>query len=117
MNNEETEPRGSRVELLNVIATYLIELNEHRAELYTALKTGRVTPSSKSNFFKSFKRFYDMTADIVTDDKLLTEIEDWFDNYNDKKLMRGIELSREHQKQLESIFPIFQMRIKPPYIE
>ena len=115
------ELKENEIQILNLIAGYLVELNEHRAELYTALKFNKVTPTIKYNFFKSFKRFYDMTASLTaaSDGSLNKEIEAWFKTYNDNKLSKGIELSLKHQEQIErcGVFTFFKIKIKPPYIE
>ncbi len=116
--HEKFELVEGRIRILNLIATYLIELNEYRAEIYTALKFSKITPSIKQNFFKSFRRFYDITSGVVEDEDLKADVEKWFQYYTDEDINTGIELSLKYQKALEKrgIFPVFQMKITPPYL-
>lgn len=117
---EQKEVISGRVRLQNIIASYLVELNEYRSNLYMAIKFGKKSPSYFQDFIQIFKKIYDLTSTTISDEKLKVEIDEWFRNADDNKLSKeeGLLLSLAYQKSLESenILSLFEEPISPPFV-
>jgi hypothetical protein len=126
MMSEETERKEAREELTpqGIVAAYLVEMNEYRSDLYSTLKMGSLTPQAVLNFIRSFRKFFDMTAVVVSDAGLKEEINKWFEGINASAvsntnyMKKGIDLSIMYQDEVSGsgIFAFFTEPIVPPFL-
>ena len=121
----EREVRDDRINVQNVSLAYLVEMNESRANLFTALKYFRkdVPKSHFESFLSSFTKFYDLSSTILEEDHkmLMEDIDHWLElvnPFNIEDMKKGIKLSKDLQRTLEeeSMFPLFAVPIRPPYV-
>lgn len=114
-----------RVDIQNVIASYIIELTEYRAGLLSAIKRNVNSPSYISEFYKAFNKVFELCVNVLNEnnDKLMTEIRNWFKSPDSirkpEKIKEGIDLSIKFQRALEAenIFVLFERPIIPPFVE
>lgn len=120
----QREVAEGKIDIQNVIASYLIDLIEYRASLLTSLKRNINSPTYPKEFFKSFNKLYELCANVLTDEhkELMTSIREWFETTklmgSKAEIEKGIELSIEFQRALEteSIFTLFERPIVPPFL-
>lgn len=120
----QREVTKGKVDIQNVIASYLIDLIEYRASLLASLKRNINSPTYPKEFFKSFNKLYELCTNVLSDEhkELIIDIEDWFKTTklmgNKVEMQKGIELSIEFQRALESesIFTLFEQPIVPPFL-
>lgn len=120
----QREVAEGKVDIQNVIASYLIDLIEYRASLLTSLKRNLNAPTYSGEFFKAFNKLYELCANVLSEEnkELMSNIKGWFQTStlmgNKKEIEKGIELSIKFQRALEteSIFTLFEQPIVPPFL-
>ena len=125
--NEEQQQRlevESRLTPQGIVAAYLVELNEYRSDLFSALKMGSLTPKVVLDFVRTFRKFFDITSIVISDGGLKSTINKWFEGINAKTLsnisymQQGVELSVLYQDAISAsgIFIFFSEPIVPPFL-
>lgn len=121
-SDKSSEAQESRVNIYNVVLSYVIELNEHRAGLYSATQgQAGVTPNTFGSFIYAFYKLFEFTQSMLPE-PLKNEISQYFKNNpksNDSKGLKGIELSEKMQKELENqrMITLYEETIVPPFVE
>ena len=125
MNEEQQRLEvESRLTPQGIVAAYLVELNEYRSDLFSALKMGALTPKVVLDFVRTFRKFFDITSIVVTDGGLKSAINKWFEGINAKALsnisymQQGVNLSILYQDAISAsgIFIFFSEPIVPPFL-
>ena len=121
--DKSTEAQESRINIYNVVLSYVIEMNEHRAEIYSASQgQAGVTPMKFQDFIRTFYKLFKFTKSMLPDN-LKKEIDLYFST-NPKatdypKGINGIALSEKMQKELENqrMITLYEETIVPPFVE
>lgn len=120
-SNEATETQESKLNIYNVILSYVVEMNEHRSVLYTSSQNIGVTPAPYREFIQAFYKLFTLTRSMLPED-LQVKIKQYFASNpkkTDAQAKMGIELSLEMQKELENqrMITLYEETIVPPFVE
>jgi hypothetical protein len=114
----DKEVQDNRLNIYNLVLSYVVEMNENRSHLYVA---SGVTPQVYRAFLGSFYKLYTFGRTVLTE-KLRNEIAEYFNNNpsrTDHLGKKGIILSLALQKELEDqrMITLYEETIVPPFIE
>lgn len=120
-NPQSSETQDSKINVYNVVLSYVIEMNEFRSQLFTTDAMTGVTPSSYKDFIRTFFKLFTFTQSMLPLD-LQKEIQTYFNNQpkkQDPSGRDGISLSLKMQKELENqrMITLYEETIVPPFVE
>ncbi len=116
-----SETQDSKINVFNVVLSYVIEMNEYRSELFTTVEMTGVTPAAYKDFIRTFFKLFTLTQSMLPVE-LRAELDRYFRNdpkKTDGQGKKGIELSRKMQKELEDqrMITLYEETIVPPFVE
>ena len=120
-SSRSQEPQDSKINVYNVVLSYVIEMNEYRSQLFTLEQMTGVTPAPFKDFIRTFFKLFTFTLSMLPED-LRIEIQEYFDSVprkSDSKGARGITLSMKMQRELENqrMITLYEETIVPPFVE
>jgi hypothetical protein len=116
-----TEAQEGKVNIYNVVLSYVVEMNEHRSVLFTSVQMTGGTPSSFKEFITAFYKLFTFTQSMLPEE-LREEITDYFEKdprKNDSRGKQGTKLSLKMQRELENqrMITLYEETIVPPFVE
>lgn len=118
---DSTEAQEGKINIYNVVLAYVVEMNEHRSQLYTSDQMTGMTPKPFKEFITAFFKLFTFTQSMLPEE-LRDEIHFYFNNdprRNDATGKHGIKLSLKMQRELENqrMITLYEETIVPPFIE
>lgn len=115
------ETQDSKINVYNVVLSYVIEMNEYRSQLFTLEQMTGVTPAPFKDFIRTFFKLFTFTLSMLPEE-LRTEIQEYFDSVprkSDSRGTKGIQLSMKMQRELENqrMITLYEETIVPPFVE
>jgi hypothetical protein len=120
-NSRSQETQDSKINVYNVVLSYVIEMNEYRSQLFTLEQMTGVTPAPFKDFIRTFFKLFTFTQSMLPEE-LREEIKAYFDSVprkTDSRGTKGIELSMKMQRELENqrMITLYEETIVPPFVE
>lgn len=115
------ETQDSKINVYNVVLSYVIEMNEFRSQLFTTVEMTGVTPAAYKDFIRTFFKLFTFTQSMLPAEMRL-EIGSYFlkdPKKSDPAGKKGIDLSLKMQKELENqrMITLYEETIVPPFVE
>lgn len=119
--DRSTEAQEGKINIYNVVLAYVVEMNEHRSQLFSSDQMVGITPKPFKEFITAFFKLFTFTQSMLPV-SLREEITKYFDSdprKNDAGGKRGIKLSLKMQRELENqrMITLYEETIVPPFIE